>query len=221
MAPGTPDGRGFWDRVFRGLADAEERFRERLAEAPPPSQQLVIGFLGAEGRPLRVLEIGCGTGTLALRLAREGHRVTAVDISEEAVGFARRLAAGLAAVTFEVAGADRLPYADASFEAVVAAKVLDHLDRAGLERAAAEIRRVLAPGGAFLATFDPPLQEVPGAYCEPEDGTRVYAEGEYEGMVWRPVSDDELRRLFAWGEQLELETTADGERRLGGRRPGG
>jgi SAM-dependent methyltransferase len=98
-----------------------------------------------EARPSRVLEVGCGAGELAERIARElGADVTAVDSSERMV----ELTAGRG-IDARVADVQALPFDDGSFDCVVAGWVLYHVpDRA---RAIAECGRVLAPGGRFVA----------------------------------------------------------------------
>lgn len=98
----------------------------------------------------RVLEIGCGTGNLVLRLARRtpGVDLLGIDPDPRALERGRRKAArrGLA-VRFERAFADDLPVADASVDRVLSAYMLHHLDAADKPRMMAEVRRVLRPGG--------------------------------------------------------------------------
>ena len=97
----------------------------------------------------RVLEPGVGTGRIARPVAERGIRVTGVDISAEMM---RQLASQLTPAHTRpdllLADATRLPFADASFPAIMACHVL-HLipDWRG---AVAEMRRVLAPGGVIL-----------------------------------------------------------------------
>lgn len=100
----------------------------------------------------QVLDIGCGVGTTAIRLAREcGATVTAADISplmrERAAAAVRE--AHLAQVRVEAADILALPYADDAFDAVVAEAVTMFVDR---PRAASELVRVSRPGGRVLAT---------------------------------------------------------------------
>jgi SAM-dependent methyltransferase len=101
----------------------------------------------------RVLDIGAGVGTTAIRLAREhGAQVVAADISammrERAV--ANVAAAGLGdQVRVEDADILDLPYSDGAFDVVVAEAVTMFVDR---PRAAAELARVTRPGGRVLAT---------------------------------------------------------------------
>lgn len=101
----------------------------------------------------RVLDVGCGVGTTAVRLARErGAHVVAADISplmrERA---SRNVAAARLGTKVRVEDADvlALPYLDDAFDAVVAEAVTMFVDR---PRAAAELARVCRPGGRVLAT---------------------------------------------------------------------
>lgn len=105
-----------------------------------------------------VLDLGCGTGELAMTLARRvgpNGRVAGVDLSKALVAGARRKAqrAGLA-IDYRVASVEALPFADASVDVVVSSLVLHHLAPEVLARAVREIRRVLKPGGrVFVIDF--------------------------------------------------------------------
>jgi SAM-dependent methyltransferase len=107
----------------------------------------------AELRPGdRVLDIGCGVGTTAIRIARDtGATVVAADVSplmrERAARNVRT--SGVEGVVIENADILNLPYADGSFDCVVAEAVTMFVDRS---RAAAELTRVCKPGGRVLAT---------------------------------------------------------------------
>jgi len=99
----------------------------------------------AEARPERVLEVGCGWGELARWIAADVHAaVVAIDLSPHMVELARSNG-----VEAEVADVQELPFADRSFDVVVAAWMLYHVpDR---DQAVSEIARVLRPGGRLVA----------------------------------------------------------------------
>lgn len=134
---------------YRKLADVEDRmwyFRALHAHV----ERALVTALGA--RPVAVLDAGCGTGGLVRRLAPK-HPTwgwAAIDLSPLACELARvRLAAaGLSSVDLRQGSVTALPFPDASFDAVVSADVLYHVD----DDAAAvrEYFRVLRPGGVVV-----------------------------------------------------------------------
>ncbi len=103
----------------------------------------IIANLNVEGRAPQILDVGCGTGANLEMLAQFGD-AEGVDVSEDALAFCR--ARGLTRVSH--GAAERLPYADASFDLVTALDVVEHLDddAGGLR----EMRRVLRPRGRAL-----------------------------------------------------------------------
>ncbi len=112
--------------------------------ASPSPQDVAIAALAALPTR-RLLEVGCGTGAFAARcLAELGCDVTALDLSPAMVE--ATLARGVSAVVGTV---EDLPFADGSFDAVVAAWMLYHVPR--LDRGLREISRVLRPRGRLVA----------------------------------------------------------------------
>jgi ubiquinone/menaquinone biosynthesis C-methylase UbiE len=103
------------------------------------------------GTGQRVLEIGCGTGNLAIRARRTHPDVEVVGCDPDPLALARaqRKARGLAGIRFERAYAQKLPYPDGRFDRVLSSLMLHHLDHDTKVAAAAEIRRVLRPGGSL------------------------------------------------------------------------
>jgi ubiquinone/menaquinone biosynthesis C-methylase UbiE len=102
-----------------------------------------------------VLDIGCGTGTLAIAAARHvgpTGEVYGIDPSPQMIARASRKAvkAGAHAV-FELAVAEKLPFPDSRFNVVLSTLMLHHLPRNTRQECASEIRRVLKPGGRVLA----------------------------------------------------------------------
>ena len=127
-------------RVLSGGRDAAVRATLVALASPRPGE--------------RVLDAGCGTGTLALALAAGtgAGMVEGIDASPAMIAVARAKAArGRAGVAFRVALVEALPFPAATFDLVTSSLMLHHLP-ADLQRAAlGEVRRVLKPGGRFLA----------------------------------------------------------------------
>jgi SAM-dependent methyltransferase len=93
----------------------------------------------------RVLEVGCGTGCDLLQFAKYGAHATGIDITDEHLRLARQRVGNLAEVI--KADARDLPFSNESFDYVYSHGVLHHSDEP--ERCAAEVVRVLRPGGRF------------------------------------------------------------------------
>jgi ubiquinone/menaquinone biosynthesis C-methylase UbiE len=99
--------------------------------------------------PQRALDVGCGTGFLALRLAELGHVVSGVDLSSQMIEQARAKADQAAVeIEFRVGDAAHLDSADEAYDLVVARHVIWNLPDP--ERGVAEWLRVLRPGGRLL-----------------------------------------------------------------------
>ena len=125
-------------------------------------------------RGLSVLDLGCGTGRHALRLAAAGAVVHAIDFSEAMLDQARRKP-GAEGITFRVHDlAAPLPFAAGSFDRVVCGLVVDHIaDLGALFR---EMRRVCRPAGfAVVSGFHPAmtLRGVRARFRDPASGTEV------------------------------------------------
>ena len=99
---------------------------------------------------LSVLELGCGTGSMWRGVTLpEGCRLTLTDFSEGMLETARANTAHLPGTDYRRVDAQDIPYADGSFDAVIANMMLYHVP--DIQRALREIRRVLKPGGVFYA----------------------------------------------------------------------
>jgi SAM-dependent methyltransferase len=128
---------GYYDAFWSG--EVERRYE--------PSPELARVLLDGVTSDTRVVDVGCGTGnSYAPELARRAGAYVGVDVSATAVEAAR--AAGLDARV--VADAAQLPFDDASFDRAVCVEVLEHLFAP--QEAAAEMHRVLRPGGALVAS---------------------------------------------------------------------
>lgn len=87
-----------------------------------------------------VLEVGCGHGVLARRLAAAGFAVTATDLSPENLEAVRRAVSAGPRLRLQIADAERLPFADRSFDTTVCAHTLEHVR--DFDRAVGELVRV-------------------------------------------------------------------------------
>lgn len=104
----------------------------------------------------KVLDVACGTGDMAVELLRQGCSVTGVDLSKEMMAIAKRKAPQ---AEYRLADVERLPFGDASFDAVTCAFGVRNFVH--LEQGLSEMLRVLKPGGRMvileLATPDSSL----------------------------------------------------------------
>jgi ubiquinone/menaquinone biosynthesis C-methylase UbiE len=102
-----------------------------------------------------VLDVGCGTGTLAIAAKRHvgtSGTVHGIDASPEMIARAEKKAGKAGAeVFFKNAAAQALPFPGAQFDAVLTTAMLHHLPRKARQQCAGEMRRVLKPGGRVLA----------------------------------------------------------------------
>lgn len=125
--------REFFDEVER------HRYQEYA-----PWMPRVMGFNDFPGQ--RLLEVGCGMGTDLLQFARGGARVTGVDLTPRSIETSRRhLELYGHSGDFALTDAEKLPFADESFDVAYSNGVLHHT--ADTAAAVREIHRVLRPGG--------------------------------------------------------------------------
>lgn len=130
---------GDYDRFSRYLEGGAREFYERLNIAPGQ----------------RLLDVGCGSGQLALMAAKDGLAVTGVDIAANLVERARaRAQAENLTARFEVADAEALPFEDESFDVV--ASLIGAMFAPRPDLVAKELLRVCVPGGTVaMANWTP------------------------------------------------------------------
>jgi ubiquinone/menaquinone biosynthesis C-methylase UbiE len=124
-------------------------------ELTKPERALVERYLKPGAR---VLDVGCGTGRVALALAKLGYRTAGIDLAPGMVETARANAAALGLdVPFTQAAAEALPFEENSFDAAIfACNGIGHLTPEGKEHALGEMVRVTRPGGAILLSLRTP-----------------------------------------------------------------
>jgi len=143
------------------FAEFKNRQREMWSTFAPtamfttPVAGHLVGFAQvAEGET--VLDVGTGTGVVAVTAARRGARVTGLDLTPELIEAARENAgiSGHGDIAWTEGDAESLPYADASFDVVLSQ--FGHMFAPRPEVAIAEMRRVLKPGGRIAFATWPP-----------------------------------------------------------------
>lgn len=156
----------------------------------------------------RHLDLGCGNGLYTRQIARSyvetvGVEVEPVRLAEFSAELERE--AGTSIRTVHADGAN-LPFPDAHFDSVSAIEVLEHVDR--LTEALQEVRRVLAPGGAFYVT-------VPNRLFRLETHSVTIAGHEIDGrcipfLPWCPVVHTRWAnaRIYTWRSLVRQLTNA-------------
>ena len=150
----------------------------------------------------RLLDAGCGTGLMALRIAAEhpGCTVHGNDVSPKMIAVARRDAEkrGLA-VDFRVGSITDLPYPDASFDVVITNIMYHHLDLAEKEQAVHEVARVLKPAGRYVsAEFGPRADTALQRHLAKGEYTLYPSHLTEAGLA---ITHEELGAL-AWGKKV-------------------
>jgi ubiquinone/menaquinone biosynthesis C-methylase UbiE len=171
---------------------------ERIAETFAPIHDRVVETLAIEPG-MRVLDVACGTGGVALRAARAGADVVGIDISADQLSKARAAAAAESLeIRFDKGDCQELPYADAAFDAVASA--FGAVFAADHARTGAELARVCRQGGRLALTAWPKDEWS-------EVGVRAgrtFSEEEADAREW--AVEEHVRALLGDAFELELQT---------------
>jgi SAM-dependent methyltransferase len=200
-------GAKYWESYFRELRNSGDDldWGARWIEPFLPSLR--------EVKARSILELGCGTGNDAARLAREGYALTAIDLSAEAIERARnKFGSG---INFLVADMARpLPFPGGSFDAVMSNVALHMFPDRVTRSVFAEVTRVVRLGGLFLfhvnALEDRLLRQRRRPVEQELEKDHVL---EQDGQTMHFFSDAYLQELLQdWREvRLEQVEIADGK----------
>jgi SAM-dependent methyltransferase len=198
----------FWNRFFQQRLESGDD----LDWAGQWTEPFLVPLRQAGVRT--ILELGCGIGNDAARLAGQGYSVTAIDLSDQAIGQAQARYGSLA--SFLVADMTRqLPFPDGSFDAVMS-NVAAHMFSDRVTRTVfAQIGRLVRADGLFVfhvnSLEDRPLRarKLPARQLEPD-----YV-AEESGQTVRFFSENYLRELLAGWQQVQLVSVAVPHRKTG------
>ncbi len=173
------------DKTTPRLAELyDDRYKSGVAHwEHAPGKAVIIEALRRfcpSPKPLRLLDIGCGTGSFPMRILTEvssAWNLHGMDFSEVAIAGARK---HHPRIQFHCGDATRLPFANASFDVVTCYGSWEHFEKPA--EAIAEASRILAPGGHVFAML-PTL----GIHRSDRDDEGWYEDTEVHGASYRQV----------------------------------
>jgi cyclopropane fatty-acyl-phospholipid synthase-like methyltransferase len=197
---GTPAGlgdpnRAAWNRIFAAVP-------EEWYTAPPSRAMLECTDFLKSGGARSVLDLGCGMGRWSVHFARAGMDVSGIDYASNAVELARRWAdaEGLG-IRFACRAVTEEAFPGETFDAAVAALVLDNIAREEMREAIGRMHAALRPGGLAFCLFNPI------AVCADDD-----ADNPTTGLTRVVYRDAELVEAFSGFEVLDRRMYEAGTR---------
>ncbi|MHC4442563.1 MAG: class I SAM-dependent methyltransferase [Planctomycetota bacterium] len=177
-----------WNEIF---AQQGRVFTEPHEDLPRIVQIL------KDSRACTVLDLGSGAGRHVVCLAGRGFSVFGVDNSPEGIKVTRQWLAdkGLEAELRLQNMAEKLPYEDGFFNAVVSVQAIHHADMATIRGIVQEVSRVLKSGG-FLFVTVPKLRNQAETFEQLEPNTFIPLDGPEKGLPHYYFTPEELREVF-------------------------
>lgn len=207
--PETSAGDPFWEASWQRIApELAAAYAARFDETPDAVTRC-LQACGAE----TVCDAGCGCGAYARKLFSLGFSVSGFDLSPTAVSLARALLeeSGFPDADFRACDIRSTGFPDGRFDAAVARDVLDHMSLRDASAAAAELLRIVKPGGRVLLTLDAADAEYEAEpHAVSPDGDYLYTDGRRRGMVFHPYTPESLAALFPGCAMRLLETSDTG-----------
>lgn len=152
----NPNERAGWEQLFQS-----GHFPPRYQTLAAPNDT-VIEWADALPSGSSILDVGCGIGRHVTYLGGRGFKMAGMDVSPTGVKTSQEVCAERG-ITFDgrIADMTALPWADATFDAVLSTSTISHHRRENIFKTITEVRRVLKPGGLFLVDF---LHKDTGSY---------------------------------------------------------
>ena len=184
------------DRFNRWATTYDRHWMQRIIFDPIQRTVLQLAEV-AVGRPAAILDVGCGTGKLlkSAHIRFPGARLVGVDAAAEMVKYAQSSTPD-ATIEFRQATAEDLPFPDDSFDLVFSTMTFHHWQNQA--RGAAEVARVLAPGGRWLLAdfvasgFMKPVRAVLKLHQFPD---RLHLDGMLAKAGLKVVTEQRVLRL--------------------------
>lgn len=203
----SPSG-GIKGAVRQQFAGVAERYATSSVHAGGPDLAALVDAVPLDGG--RILDVGCGTGHTTVAVAERAASVVGIDLTEEMLAQARRLAAerGIENVSFVRGDAERLEYPENAFDVVVSRYSAHHFPHP--QRALHEIGRVLTPGGTFLlvdtvAPDEPALDTLLNAIEVLRDPSHVRDHTVAEWFTMMASAGFESEMLHRWQIRLAFD----------------
>lgn len=193
----------FWTKSWKTVAS--NRIAEYVKSVDMETDEIID--VRRRHQVKTVCDAGCGCGIYCARLLHNGFLVEGFDVSEDAVQIARDIAP---TVELKTADIRMTGYDSDHFDAVISRDVLDHMTMDNARFALLELYRIVKPGGVVVFTLDFPDEEYDREPHEKNaDGDLIYTDGKWDGMVFHPYSNEEIRKILPQTDRYHIEQGDD------------
>lgn len=185
-----------WDQIFHSEG--------RVFESPHQDIPRLMPYFEARGVK-RILDLGCGSGRHIVYLAKHDFEVYGIDASPAGIKLAKRWVEDEKLTASLIIGNmyNKLPYADAFFDAVISVQVLHHNTAENIRRLIAEIWRVLQPAGLLFATV-PVYKNQAKRFQQIEENTFLPLDGREKGIPHHIFDEEQIRRFLSAFKLLDI-----------------
>ncbi len=188
--------RNRWDQIFQSEG--------RVFDSPHEDMPRLIPYFRAQGAK-RILDLGCGSGRHIVFLAKHDFEVHGVDVSPVGIKLAKRWMEDEKLAASFIIGSiyNKLPYANAFFDAVISVQVIHHNTAENIRGLIAEIWRVLKPAGLFFATI-PMYKNQAKRFQQIEENTFLPLDGREESIPHYYFDEERIRNFLSAFNILDI-----------------